>query len=290
MLRLPIRGGQVQQVLDPSHCLDDIVVKEDGIISALVVGMGGWHTVFVRVKNDEWNGWLPADFHITWPKKLTPVIPVQPTVEFEPVDISSHFNCDLTGIHRQEYRNPRPEGYSIGMKLNGRYGWDWNHGGHNAVIVDDQKLRECGGLFRIPSGVPFSTPADGPNVACVSLWDNYPDEISFVLSGNGNELAIFLIGITNPMQSRIENARLVLEYEDGAPKIVSLVPPVNFDDWLNAACQEENEAVYFSDFNHGMIVRLPLEPSQRLARLLVRASAYEVVVGVLGVSVRRRSI
>ena len=41
-----------------------------------------------------------------------------------------------------------------------------------------------------------------------------------------------------------------------------LINPDNFDDWLVAAVQQENETQYFSDYNHGIIQRIPLNPSK----------------------------
>ncbi|MFA6175463.1 MAG: hypothetical protein WC765_02665, partial [Phycisphaerae bacterium] len=59
------------------------------------------------------------------------------TSKFEPIDISRHFNTSLKELHTLEYKSPRPKGYSIGVRLNGRYAWEWNHAGHNAVKIDD---------------------------------------------------------------------------------------------------------------------------------------------------------
>jgi hypothetical protein len=171
--------------------------------------------------------------------------------------------------------------------LDGRFGWDWNQVGKNKVVVDDNNLRSSGGRYTTTNGIPFNTPGKGPNVACVSIWDNYPEEMSFNLSGKGNELAVFFIGVTNPMQSRVENARFTVEYTDGTKEKVSLINPVNFDDWLVASVQQENATEYFSDFNHGIVQRIPLNPDKELKTLKVRAVANEVIVGILGISIQR---
>ena len=170
--------------------------------------------------------------------------------------------------------------------LNGRFGWDWNQAGKNKIVIDDSNLRSSGGRYITEKGIPFFTPEEGQNVACVSMWDNFPEETTFDLSGKGRELAIFFIGITNPMQSRVENAQFVVEYSDGSEERMSLINPVNFDDWLVAAVQQENETEYFSDYNHAIIQRIPVNPSKELKSLKVRAVANEVIVGILGISVQ----
>jgi hypothetical protein len=89
------------------------------------------------------------------------------------------------------------------------------------------------------------------------------------------------------MQSRVENGRLTIRYSDGGSTAVSLVNPLNFDDWLVAGVQQESECAYFSDCNHGIVVRIPLERQRTLSSLDVRAVSDEVIVGLRGVSLAR---
>ena len=282
-LRIEARTGEMLESRDPSSALSDSPI--DGrVLRAKVIGGAGAHTVFVRVRADEWDGWLPADFTVSGQPKPKPE---EPRGAFHRVDISEHFNIPVTQIHSLEYRAPSPDGYSIRTRLNGRFGWDWNHMGYCTVALNDDALRVCGGIFRTPSGIPFSTPREGPNAACVSVWDNFPEEFRIPLSGNATELAVLFIGVTNPMQSGVVNGRFAVQYGDGTSQEVSLVNPANFDDWLNAAVQQENETVYWNDYNHAIVQRIPLLPAKELRSLTVRAVANEVIIGILGVSLRR---
>ena len=81
--------------------------------------------------------------------------------------------------------------------------------------------------------------------------------------------------------------RFVVEHSDGSLEQVSLVNPDNFDDWLTPPCQSENETLYFSDYNHGTIQRIVLDPDKDLRSLKIQAIANEVIIGVIGVSLRR---
>jgi len=173
------------------------------------------------------------------------------------------------------------------MRLNGRYAWDWNQSGHNAVQVDDTALRQGKGMFYSPSGIGFLTPEDGLNVACASIWDNFPTVLEIPLIGKAEELALLFIGVTNPMQSRVENARFTVTYADGSMHSVSLVNPDNFDDWLNASLQTQNETVYFSDYNHGMVQRITLNSQKELSKISIEAIANDVIIGLMGISIRR---
>ena len=63
--------------------------------------------------------------------------------------------------------------------------------------------------------------------------------------------------------------------------------PENFDDWLNAALQTQNETVYFSDYNHGMVQRIALDSQKELSKISMEAIANEVIIGLIGISIRK---
>ena len=279
-----IDRGHITEIKDPSGCLSRIN-QNDKEMNAEIRGNPGNHTVFIRVQEADWNGWLVADIIIDEKQPAIKTVSI-PGKNYNPVDISKYFNISLTEIHKQEYWKPRPKSYSIMTCLDGRFGWDWNHAGMNKTIVDDNNLRSSKGRYITKNGIPFLTPENGRNATCVSIWKNFPEEISFSLSGKGNELAVFFIGVTNPMQSRVENARFAVEYSDGTEEKVPLINPLNFDDWLVASVQQSNETEYFSDYNHGIIQRIPLNPSKELKALKVRAIANEVIVGIIGISIQ----
>lgn len=281
-------NGEIIEYKDTSKMIDAISVLPQKLYGKINADSGN-HTIFVRVKNYQYDAWMAADFIIE-PKAVTRKTissDKKLTEKFRPLDISPYFNCSLLDIHMLKYMAPRPKGYSIGMRLNGRYAWDWNQGGHNAVCVDDTALRQAGGVFCAPSGIAFATPANGLNVACASLWENFPTIIRIPLLGKADELALFFIGVTNPMQSRIENARITVTYADGSQQKTSLVNPENFDDWLNAAIQTQSETVYFSDYNHGIVQRISLDDTKDLLEISIEAIANEVIFGLLGISVRK---
>ncbi len=279
-----VENGEILSWNDLNGTLENIR-SANGKIYAKTKKLVGKHTLFVRVKKDEYDGYLAADYEIVEEEKTEK--PETVGGRYETIDISKLFNASLTEIHKQKYMSPRPEGYSIGVFDNGRYAWEWNHGGHNRLVVDDTALRESGGEVYTRSGIPFATPKTGKNVACASVWDNFPTKISIPLFGAGKELATLFVSTTNAMQTGVENARFTVEYEDGTSEEASLVYPRNIDDWLVPALQRENEIFYFNDYNHATVQTLRLQPEKRLVSLTVEGIANEVIVGVLGVTIRR---
>lgn len=276
-----VREGAIFEYIDITETLENITIIGNKLY-AKAKNIAGWHTLFVRVKADEYDAWLAADYEIL--EKEVPEIPS--SVEtFEPVDITKFFNCNMTEVHEQKYFSPRPEGYSIGAFPNGRYAWDWNHRGHNQVYIDDTTLREANGLIHTNSGIPFMTPAENENLACVSLWDNFPNEMSIPISGKAKEVAVLFVATTNSMQTQVENARITVTYADGDTTSVKLIYPFNVDDWLTPALQQKNETFYFNDYNHAIVQRLCLDPTKELASVTVEAIANEVIMGVVGVSI-----
>ncbi|NLE28465.1 MAG: hypothetical protein GX629_02200 [Phycisphaerae bacterium] len=281
--------GALVEYRDPSGLLKQVTLDKTQL-RGKVQSISGFRTIFVRVRQDEYDSWLAATLQVEDASSQTQIVipPKNTARRFEPMDISKYFNGSLTQIHTLKYVSPRPKGYSIGLTIHGRYAWEWNHAGHNAIHVDDEALRKAGGLFRTPSGLGFATPPTGRNVACVSQWDNFPTAIKIPLHGKAAELALLFIGSTNAMQSWIENARLSVVYQDGSQENVSLVHLDNFDDWLMPALQKKNETVYFNDFNHAIVQRILLDPKKELKNLKLQAVANEIILGLLGVSIRRK--
>ncbi|OHB58855.1 MAG: hypothetical protein A2Y12_00355 [Planctomycetes bacterium GWF2_42_9] len=283
-----ISDGEIIEYKDPTDAFENISILGSKL-KAQVKADAGNHTIFLRVKADDFHAWMPADFKIEEKETVKDIISFGKNItnQFEPINISKYFNSSLIELHTLEYKSPRPEGYSIGVRLNGRYAWEWNHAGHNAVIIDDTVLRKSKGMFKTKSDIKFSTPENGNNIVCASMWDNFPTVIDIPLKVNGKELALFFIGVTNAMQCWVENARLTVTYNDKSKQVVNLIHPKNFDDWLVPALQQENETVYFSDYNHGIVQRILLNHQKEVSKLSIEAIANEIIIGILGISIRK---
>lgn len=278
-----VNNGELVEYFDISETLENVNIVGNKIY-AKTKDIPGHHTLFVRAVSGEYNSWLAADYEIV--KKD---VAVEPLVEkpFVPVDIAEFFNCNIMDVHNQSYFSPRPKGYSVGVSQNGRYAWNWNHCGQNRVLVDDTALRGANGLIHTPSGIPFITPVENENLACVSIWDNFPTDITIPLNGAGQEIAILFVSATNPMQTLVENVRITVTYKDGESTSMKLVYPINIDDWLTPALQKQNEIFYFNNYNHATVQRVRINPDKELESIKIEAVANEVIMGVMGISISK---
>jgi len=91
------------------------------------------------------------------------------------------------------------------------------------------KLLDRDGRIVTSQGVPFRWNGER-NIAFTSRWDNWPRQATVAVSRKGDAAWFLVCGSTNPMQVRIPNAELRMEYEDGVVERLELTPPFNF--WM----------------------------------------------------------
>ncbi len=282
-LAFEVKDGNLVEVFDVSETLEDITIVGNKVY-AKAKDVAGDHTLFIRAVSGEYDAWLAADYQIVNEDVAEEPLEEKP---FEPVDITEFFNCNMKDVHEQAYVSPRPKGFSMGLFQNGRFSHNWNQYGRHMVYVDDSLLRNSCGIVHSPSGIPFATPAENENLACVSIYDVFPTSITVPLSGKGQEVAVLFIASTYCMQSYVENARITVTYADGTSTYTKLVYPLNIDDWLTSALTTEAEIFYFSNFNHATVQRIRIDPGKELASIKIEAVANEIILGVAGISISR---
>jgi len=278
-----VLNGNLVEAFDVSETLDDIKIVGNKVY-AKAKAVSGDHTLFIRVQSGEYDAWLAADYNIVKEDKEEKPIVDRP---FEPVDISSFFNCNMKDVHEQAYVSPRPTAFSMGVFQNGRFSHNWNQRGRYEAYIDDTLFRESGGIVHSPSGIPFMTPAENENLACVSVFDVFPNDITVPLSGKGQEIAVLFIASTYCMHSYVENARITVSYADGTSSHSKLIYPLNIDDWLTSALTTEAEIFYFNNYNHATVHKLTIDPDKELESIKIEAIANEVILGIAGISIRK---
>ncbi len=237
----------------------------------------------------------------------------------ESVDLDGVFNDKVTQIFKNEYRSPRSPFASLALPKHGYGNWCYPK---ETFEVDDSGLRalaaQNAGRISLPNGLPLQTTgnADAKNVAFVSQWDNYPQEIAVLLSGKASHAYLLMAGSTNSMQSRIDNGEVVVTYADGSSERLPLYNPTTWwpieqnyviDDYafrydgpIPPRVDLKTGKVRFSkreDLARGpnnfipggaaTVLNLPLDPAKELKSLTVRALSNEVVIGLMSITLLR---
>ena len=159
-------------------------------------------------------------------------------------------------------------------------------------------LADGRGRIAAANGVPFSWP-DGPkNIAFTSRWDNWPKTARVPVNQVGDAVWFLLCGTTNPMEVRIANAELRMQYADGVVEKLEIVPPMNF--WtlcpfggVDYSYQRDAFAlpktppamIQLGQNCRAVVLGWRLRPGVALASVTLETLSQEVVIGLMGVTV-----
>ncbi|AOW10828.1 DUF4450 domain-containing protein [Flavobacterium gilvum] len=247
-------------------------------------------------------------------------IPLSKEKSLETVSLSSFFNAKVTDVFKTEYLSPRPKTVTLQLPKQGIGNWCYPN---LSVSVDDKGLREKAkptGQITTPEGIVFQTPFDEnqKNIVFTSMWDNFPKSVSVPLKGKASHLYLMVAGTTNPMQSRIVNGEIRVNYTDGTSEVLLLKNPENWwpieQDYFTNGLAFTTDApkplrVYlktgeisrtFKDFitikgytNYGIdggaatILDLPLDNNKKLKDVTLKTIANDVVIGLMSATLVR---
>lgn len=165
------------------------------------------------------------------------------------------------------------------------------------------------GNLVVPQGIPFNWGDTKNNTAFVSLWDNYPNEITIDMKHQEGRFISFMIGgSTNVMQCHIENAMIYIHYEDGKEDSIGLIPPVNY--WnlcpitsTATAAGQGGRSYYTSSIDQFcmpkvlpetvrlgqnctvMLINRRIREGVGIESITLKCLSQEVVVGLMGISI-----
>ncbi|AWK06314.1 glycogen debranching protein [Flavobacterium crocinum] len=247
-------------------------------------------------------------------------IPFSASHKQESIALSSYFNAKVTDVFTNEYLSPRPKTTTLQLPKQGIGNWCYPN---LEVKIDDSGLREkAKNKEQIISseGIVFKTPsaADQKNIVFTSMWDNYPESVMIPLSGKASHVYFMVAGTTNPMQSRMTNGEIIVNYTDGTSEVLALKNPENWwpieQDYFTDGLAFTTDApkpprIYlksgeisrdFKDFkpikgltNYGVeggagtILDLPLDKNKTLKSLTLKTIANDVVIGLMSLTLIR---
>lgn len=242
------------------------------------------------------------------------------SAKWQKVDLSGVHNDVVTNIFKNKYLSPRPSSPTLQLPLQGIGNWCYPL---TTANINDSGLRSAASTrneIKLPNGVPFQTPsaAGSKNIVFTSQWDNYPDSVIIPLSGKSAHAYLLMAGSTNPMQSRLDNAEVLVYYADGTTERLPLRNPETWwpieqdyfiDDFAFATgyprpyrvnlktaeiSRNFNKFYTIKGFsNYGIdggaatVLDLPLNPDKELKEFKIKALANDVVVGLMSLTLKR---
>ena len=318
-IRISSPSHRAFKLFDPQRVLKDVILRDHSLTAGLQQG-AGHRTFFVSTQQGAFVWWQPINIHITTITTALKETKKPAAPRYEPVDISSTFNCRVTDIFKQKYLSPRPVSPTLQLPVNGIGNWAYHS---LQVNINDSGLRASAGpanLFSTPGGIPFRTPADTllKNIVFASRWDNFPDSVLVPLNGKAYRAHFLLAGSTNTMQSRLINGRIRVHYTDGTFEELQLENPGNWwpieQDYYTDGfafttgkprplriALKTGTAIgkgykyssikgftgYAIDGGAATVLELPLQPARQLKNLVITAIANDVVIGLMGVTLER---
>lgn len=322
ILEINTSKAKIISIYDPQQVLSDIL-KTDNSLNAKVNSAGN-KVFFIEVKQGDLSWWKPIQLNIKSTESGSAItnwdIPLDKSKRLETIPLTSFFNSKVTDIFNYEYLSPRPKTVTLQLPKNGIGNWCYPN---VSVKIDDKGLREKAKQneqITTPNGIPFKTPSDEnqKNIIFTSMWDNFPESVSIPLNGKASHIYLMMAGTTNPMQSRMINGEIKVNYTDGTSAILPLKNPENWwpieQDYFIDGLAFTTDApkpprVYFKsgeitrDFKNfvsikgysnygidggaGTILELPLDKNKTLKDLTLKTIANDVVIGLMSLTLMR---
>ena len=188
----------------------------------------GLNSLYLQLKQGDFSWFEPLSFSLIEDEPFVETVTITPETKFETVDITPHFNDAVTNIFKNEYLSPRPAVPTLQLPTQGIGNWAYPL---TTANINDSGLRVKAGLKNelLINKIPFKTTStDKKNIVFTSMWDNYPDSVVLSLSGTASHAYFLMAGSTNPMQSRMVNGTVVVNYTDGTSSVLELRNPENW--------------------------------------------------------------
>ena len=307
------------ELYDPQKVLTKVQISTNSF-SAKYNQQEGHKTFFIKTKQGAFSWWHPVDVFIIRQYPVAEVKAINGQTTFEKIDLASSFNDPVTKIFQNKYLSPRPKSPTLQLPTQGIGNWAY----HSVQVnISDSGLRSVAGVKNeviTSTGIPFQTPGAGnsKNIVFTSMWDNYPDSVIIPLKGNSSHAYFLMAGTTNPMQSRLVNGEIIINYTDGSSDILELKNPENWwpieQDYfvdglafttnaprpirisLKTGKEIPKDCKYssirgFSNFGIDggavTVLSMSLDNKKKLKNLVLKTVANDVVIGLMSVTLER---
>jgi hypothetical protein len=305
-IRLAFPPFRIREFKDPQGLLESTKIV-DGAIEATCRKVDGHFLVFALTEDGGLENWKLFKIKVTdrenQSKMLSKNIDSIPSdAHWIPIDMSKSFNGDVRTIFRHKYLSPRPNTVSVRIGSDGYAAWTfayWKYFPPEITLENVPGMKNSDGQLQTPMGVPFSWNRDtSRNIAFTSLWENWPNSVTVPVNKKGSAIWFLVCGSTNPMQTKIANAQLVIRYADNSVEQVELIPPVNFwalSKWGNSDYNyirdkfclppEPPAQVQLGSDCRAIVLNRKVRKNIEIKSVRLECLSQEVVIGLMGITV-----
>ncbi|HMT72784.1 MAG TPA: DUF4450 domain-containing protein [Chitinophagaceae bacterium] len=317
IVQIKLKRASVANVYQPVEVLRNLTFSDETVSGNL--NKAGLNQLYLNLRQGDFSWYEPLDFILIENEEIGFEPQITADTKFERVDLSQYFNEAVTSIFKHKYLSPRPVSPSLQLPVTGIGNWAY----HSLnVNISDSGIRSVAGINNEVTfnKVPFATPSTSQkNIVFTSLWDNFPDSVLIELQGATSSHAYLLMaGSTNPMQSRLVNGVIRVNYTDGTFDELELKNPENWwpieQDYfvdgfafttdapkpirVSLKTGEEIPANFkytgikgFSNFaidgGAATVLDMRLNKHKQLKNLVLKTVANDVVIGLMSVTLTR---
>ncbi len=316
LVQVKLKNALITNVYQPVEVLRNLQYATNFVSGNL--NEAGVNSIYLQLKQGDFSWFEPLSFPVKNEKSVYDKLMLTDDTKFEKIDLQNYFNDAVSNIFKNEYLSPRPTVPTLQLPTQGIGNWAYPL---TTAIINDSGLRvKAAGKNEIKiEWIPFSTPSTASkNIVFTSMWDNYPDSVVIDLNGYASFAKLLMAGSTNPMQSRLINGVIIVNYTDGSFDQLELKNPENWwpieQDYytdgfafttdapkpirLSLKTGEEIPANYkytsikgFANYaidgGAATILDLPLNQSKQLKNLVIKTIANDVVIGLMSVTLVR---
>lgn len=313
LVDVKLKNAVITNVYQPVEVLRNLQFTTNSVSGN--VNESGVNSVYLQLKQGDFSWVEPLSFSLIKDEAQVVKPVITAASKFKSIDIASYFNDAVTTIFKNEYLSPRPAVPTLQLPTQGIGNWAYPLVTAN---INDSGLRVKAGVKNevIIERIPIKTPStEYKNIVFTSMWDNYPDSAIISLTGSASHAYFLLAGSTNPMQSRLVNGIITVNYTDGSSSVLELKNPENWwpieqdyfiDEYAFATgapkpirlslktgevipekykyTSIKGFANYAIDGGAATLLDLPLNPQKQLKNLVLKTIANDVVIGLMGIT------
>ena len=287
-----IDRGRIEGVRTTQGDVGDAKISADGRECVLPLpAEPGTPTFFVAVKHNDVRMWLPVEVEVREPTPVASTKPM-PALRAKTIDLAKFRNQRLADLHRNRY-DPRiapfPWAKRDGLRTvqaNGRTWWE------RSMVKewDTATLSAAKGRFVSDNGIPFDVPAAGKDSVFTSRYTNFPSRVEIPVNQSARKVCVLLAASIPIMQSRMENGRVTIVFEDGGKRAVALRDPETIDDWIGSGygkpyLEGDGRPQPLGRNTHAVLREIDLGDTKAVRSLILETFTNETLIGLLGITV-----